>query len=209
MGKRIVLLLAFLTLPHGTTWAQGEKPTAEEATHEALRALRKQMVEAINKNDVDALLSHLDKDVVVTWMDGRVSRGPQGVREYIEKMTKGADRKVESYKTAAEVDEKTHLYGETGMATGKSRDEFVLKGGEELVVDSRWTATLVKADGKWKVAAFHASAGMFDNPVLTIAVKRTAMWTGGIAGAVGIVLGLGIAWLLCRRSRARKASAQS
>jgi len=209
MGTKIVMLTALMLLPPGAAWAQGEKLPADEATHEELRALRKQMEEAINKNDVDALLTHLDKDVVVTWMDGRVSRGPQGVREYIEKMTKGPERKVESYKTAAEVDEKTHLYGETGMATGKSSDEFVLTGGEKLVVDSRWTATLVKADGKWKVAAFHSSASMFENPVLTIAVRRTAMWTGGIAGAVGIVLGLGLAWLFCRRGSAKKPPQQS
>jgi hypothetical protein len=40
---------------------------------------------------------------------------------------------------------------------------------------------------------------MFDNPVLHIAVKQTAWWAGGIAGAVGLVVGFLAAWLLRRR----------
>jgi ketosteroid isomerase-like protein len=160
------------------------------------------MVEAVNKNDIDALLGHLDKTVVVTWMDGQVSRGPQGVKQYIEKMTKGENRKVNSYKTEAEVDELTQLFGETGVATGHSKDQFVLTDGRDLVVSTRWTATLAKKDGKWKVAGFHASTDMFDNPVLHIAVRRTALWTGGIAAAAGLVLGTLAAWLLRRRKQA-------
>ena len=158
MRKFRVLLpvvLAISTLPPAQ--AQEGKPTPEDPVHEELRTLRRQMIEAINKNDIDALLTHLDQNVVVTWMDARVSRGPQAVKEYLEKMTKGENRKVNSYKTEAEVDDLTHLYGDTGVATGKSRDQFVLTDGRDFEVNSRWTTTLVKRDGKWKVASFHAS----------------------------------------------------
>jgi ketosteroid isomerase-like protein len=157
------------------------------------------MVAAINKGDLDALLTHLDKDIVVTWMDGEVSRKPEGVREYIERMTKGPNRKVNSYSTEVEVDDLTHLYGETGVAFGHSKDHFVLTDGRDLLVNTRWTATLVRKDNKWVLASFHASTDMFDNPVLHIAVKQTAWWAGGIAGAVGLVVGFLAAWLLRRR----------
>jgi uncharacterized protein (TIGR02246 family) len=195
MGLLAILAISTL-LP---VRAKEGKPPPEDPTHEELRTLRREMVDAVNKNDIDALLTHLDKDVVVTWMDGEVSRGPQGVKEYIEKMTKGENRKVNSYKTEAEVDELTHLYGDTGVATGHSRDQFVLTDGRDFAVDTRWTATLVKKDGKWKVASFHASTDMFDNPVLHIAVQRTAMWAGGIAAVAGLVIGFVVAWFLRRR----------
>src|SRR5438132_113047 len=110
MEMLLVLVLATMMLVSAR--AQEGKP-AEGPAHEALRTLRRQMVDAINKNDLDALLTHLDKDLVVTWLDGTVSRGPQEVRQYIEKMTKGQERKVNSYKTEAEVDDLTHLYGNT------------------------------------------------------------------------------------------------
>ena len=55
-------------------------------------------------------------------------------------------------------------------------------------------------DGAWKLAAFHASTDMFDNPVLQIAVRTASMWAGCIAGLVGIVLGFGAAWFWRRRA---------
>jgi hypothetical protein len=106
---------------------------------------------------------------------------------------------VNSYKTEAEVDDLTHLYGDTGVATGKSRDQFVLTDGRDFEVNSRWTTTLVKRDGRWKVASFHASTDMFDNPVLHIAIRRTAWWTGASAGVVGLLIGTIATWLLRRR----------
>ena len=179
--------------------AQQGKPAPEDPAHEELRTLRKQLVEAINKNDIDSLLTHLDKDVVVTWMNGEVSRKPAGVREYIERMTKGDNRQVTSYTTEAEADDLTHLYGDTGVVYGHSKDHFVLTDGRNLDVDTRWTASLVKKDGKWLVTAFHASTNMFDNPVLHIAVRRTAIMVGGVAVIVGILVGFLIARLIQKR----------
>jgi uncharacterized protein (TIGR02246 family) len=198
----ILLLLAVGTLVPAR--AQDSKPPAEDPAHEQLRALRRELIEAVNKNDLDALLPHLDKDIVVTWMDGRVSRGPKEVRDYIEQMTKGESRKVHSFKTEAEVEDLTHLYGDTGVAFGHSRDQFVLTDGRDFVVNTRWTATLVKKGDQWKLAGFHASTDMFDNPVLHIAIRRTALWTGGIAALVGVLLGVVATWLWGRR-RARPA----
>src|SRR5690349_13915630 len=201
MRKTGVLILAVLAAgAFAPVQAQENKSKAEDPAHEALRTLRRGMVDAINKNDLDALLTYLDRDIVVTWMDGRVSRGPQGVREYIEQMTKGENRKVNSYQTEAEVDDLTHLYGDTGVAFGHSRDQFVLTDGRDFVVNTRWTGTLVKKDARWKLASFHASTDMFDNPVLHIAVRRTATWAGAIAGAVGLAAGFLVAWFLRRRA---------
>jgi ketosteroid isomerase-like protein len=194
----MLLLVAVAAL--APVHAQEGKPPPEDPAHEDLRTLRREMVDAINKDDVDALLKHLDKDVVVTWMDGEVSRKPEGVRAYIMKMTRGDNRKVQSYSTEATVDELTHLYGNTGVAFGRSDDHFVLTDGRNFTVHTRWTATLVKKDGKWLLAAFHASTDMFDNPVLDI-VRQRALWTAVTTGVVGIAVGFLIAWLL-RRPRA-------
>jgi uncharacterized protein (TIGR02246 family) len=203
-----MLLLVALAAALVAASAREGKPPPEDPAHKQLRILRDELVEAVNKQDIDALLTHLDKNIVVTWLDGQVSKGPQEVREYIEKMTKGENRKVNSYKTKATVEDLTHLYGDTGVAFGHSDDQFVLTDGRELDVNTRWTATLVKKDGKWKLAAFHASTDMFDNPVLRIAVKRIALWAGGIAGAAGLVIGLIIAFFFRRRKQPAPPSPQ-
>src|SRR5205085_11953687 len=66
-----------------------DKSAAENPVHQELRAMRQGVVDAVNKNDVDRLLTYLDKDVVVTWMNAEVSKGPEGVRAYFDKMMKG------------------------------------------------------------------------------------------------------------------------
>jgi uncharacterized protein (TIGR02246 family) len=172
----------------------------EDPTHEELRALRRQLVDAVNKNDIDALLKLLDKDVTVTWMNGEVSRGPEGVRAYYDRMMKGDKRIVESVTINPEVDELTHLYGNTGIATGSSKDHFKLTDGKDFEIPTRWSATLVRTDGKWRVANFHASANVFDNPILSIYIRQTAIWTGVGAVVVGLLVGLVFGRLWRRRT---------
>ncbi len=172
---------------------------AEDPAHAELRALRDGLVEAVNKKDVEALMRHLHPDVVVTWQNAEVSRKPAGVRAYLARMLDGPDRIVEEFTTSVTVDELTILHGTTtGVSFGSSRDHFKLRAGQSFDLNSRWSATLVKLDGRWLVASFHASVNLFDNPMLTGA-QRLAL--GGAAGA--LLLGLVVGYVVARR-RARR-----
>jgi ketosteroid isomerase-like protein len=209
MSQWTKLVVACALLVLGSLQAQEPKatPAKEDPAHEDLRALRKGLTEAVNHQDLDALLSHLDKDVVVTWQNGEVSVKPEGVRAYYDRMMKGPNRIVESVSVDPTVDELTHLYGDTGVAYGSSKDHFKLTDGKDFDMLTRWSATLVKKDGKWLVANFHASTNMFDNPLLYIAIRRTAYWVGGIAVLVGLALGFILARLLRKSSPAAGTSA--
>jgi hypothetical protein len=55
-------------------------------------------------------------------------------------------------------------------------------------VDTHWTATLVKEDGKWLLASFQFGPNIFDNPLLNKALSAL-YWGIGIAGAIGLALG--------------------
>ena len=59
----------------------------------------------------------------------------------------------------------------------------------------------MKNDQQWKIVSFHPSTNMFDNAVLWMTVRHIAYWTGGIAGIVGLLLGV-----LMRNFRKRKAA---
>ena len=180
----------------------GDKTAKENPAHEELRALRKGMIEAIEKGDIDKLLTYLDPDVVVTWENGEVSRKPAGVKEYWDRMMKGPQRVVESVTIDPTADELTHLYGDTGIAFGSSHDHYKLADGKDFDLLTRWTATLVRKGGTWKVAAFQAGVNMFDNAVLRLAVVRTAWWAGGIAAIVGLLVGFVIARVFRKRPAA-------
>ena len=212
--KRRIALVAMLMLLGGTRlWGAGpaisdkstgdktsepspvkavEAAAKEDPAHAELRTLRDGLVAAIKKNDVDEVLTYLDPDVVVTWQNGEVSRKPAGVRAYYDRVMKGPNRIVDSYTTTPAVDELTRLLGngDTGISFGSSVDHYKLTDGSEFDLPTRWSATVVKSDGKWRIASFHASVNMFDNPVLMMTVKRVGLWVALGAGVVGILVGL-------------------
>ena len=95
-------------------------PAQEDPAHNELRALKKELTDAVNAKDLDALLALLDENVVVTWQNGEVSHGPEQVRAYYDRMMKGPQRIVDSVTINPTVDELTHLYGNTGVAFGSS-----------------------------------------------------------------------------------------
>jgi uncharacterized protein (TIGR02246 family) len=186
--------------------AQESKPAAaEDPVHNELRALRDRAIEAFNKNDVDALLKYVHPNVVCTWQNGEVSRKHQGIRDYYAKMMQGPQRLVQSVKATADVDELAILRGpNNALAFGNLAEDFVLADGTSFNLSNRWTADLVKEEGRWLISGFHVSANLFDNPMLGIAIRRTAMWTGGIALAAGLLIGVVGAVLVSRaRRRAR------
>jgi uncharacterized protein (TIGR02246 family) len=175
------------------------QPAQEDPVHGELRTFRDAIIDAVNKNDRDRLLTFLHKNVVVTWMDGEVSRGREGVKAYYDRMMTGDQRIVDSVQIQPTVDELSIVYGgTTAIAFGSSDDDFKLKRGLQFKVHSRWTATLVKEQGKWLIAAFHASTSLFDNPLLNTA-KTMIPVAAGIAGLAGLVLGLIVARLMRRR----------
>jgi hypothetical protein len=200
-----ILALAALcfTAPARAQEVQGAPtPQASERMHEELRALRDGLVKATNESNIDLLLTHLHPNVVVTWQNAEVSRGHAGVREYLQRMTGGPNPVVRSFRTTPVVDELTILYGgdSVGVAYGSSQDRFELTDGSAFDLNGRWSATLVRENGRWLVANFHASANLFDNPVLGIA-SRMALRSGIIGLIVGAAIAFGLAVVLMRRRR--------
>jgi len=201
LSRRIgpVFVVGLLFIAVASCPAQETKAPKEDPAHEELRELRKHLTDAINRNDLDALLQYLDDDVVVTWQNAEVSRKPAGVRAYYERMMHGPNRIVESIQIDPTVDELTHLYGDSGIAFGSSHDHFKLTDGMDFEVDTRWSAAVVKKNGKWLIASFHASTNMFDNPILRIAIRKVAVWTALIAGVSGLLVGFLGGWVLKRK----------
>ena len=185
--KKLTILLTILL------WTSPAWP--QPAIHDALRALRARLVTAMNKNDIDGILAELHPNVIVTWQNAEVSRGPGGVRAYLERMTKGPNPIVRGYHADINVDDLTTLYGDnTGIAFGSSVERFDLAGGQSFTLRGRWSATMVRENGRWLLANVHASSNLFDNPLLNAAKKTLYL---GIA--VGVVVALLIGWFVGRR----------
>jgi len=188
----LTLLLLSISLP-----ALSQESTTEDPAHAELRTLRAGMQDAIKKGDVERELSYLHPNVVVTWQNAQVSRGRDGVRNYLDRMLHGPNKIVASFSADFDVDELTILYGgDTGISFGSSREHIGLATGGSVDYNGRWSATLVKEDGKWLIASLHASTNLFDNPFL--ATTRRMMY---VASAVALIFGIALGLFLGRRRK--------
>ncbi|HZN67114.1 MAG TPA: nuclear transport factor 2 family protein [Tepidisphaeraceae bacterium] len=202
----ITLLAVTPMLPAPLAVGQPAQPATQSVTDpdptRAIGLLRAELVDAFNKGDMDRLLSHLDPDVVVTWQNAEVCRGPQAVRAFYERMMVGPDRVVRRISASPTVDDR-HVYdGSWAVSWGNMHDEFELNDGSGFRFDSRFTATIARRGDAWKVVAFHASVNAFDNAILGIAAKKAGTWAGIGGAVVGLVVGAIIGLILGRRRRA-------
>jgi uncharacterized protein (TIGR02246 family) len=197
MASRTILALLGIMVLSGFASAS----QAATAAPEELGALRDEVVGALNAGDVEALVARLTPDVVVTLQNAEVARGRDGVRAYYRKMTKGSEALVASYQTTFDLEGTTLLGGDTAVAFGTSNDRFTLSSGVGLDVASRWTATLVRQDGRWYVASFHTSTNMFDNAILQ-KMKVTAYIAGVFGLVLGLILGVGAMVAFGQRKKA-------
>lgn len=199
------VLLAWWVVGLGAA-ALAQQPKAVEdpsdPRHDELRALRAAVVKAVNEQNIDALLPHLHPNVVIVWQNAEISRKHQGVRDYYQKTLGGPDSILKSFSVEPTVDELTIFYGDnTGISYGKAVSKFKFRDGDTFDLNGPWSATLVKTDGRWQIAEFHASAGLFDNPLLEAA--KNALYIGvAVAGGVGVLLGAMIVLIVKRRQAA-------
>jgi ketosteroid isomerase-like protein len=174
----------------------------DAAVHDELRALRKTLTEAVKSGDIDSQLAHVHKNVVATWQNNRVVRGTDGLRDFLKEMDAQNKKVFQGYKVEPEADDLTILHGgDAGIVFGRSVPKYHYLG-MDFELENRWTATLVKEDGAWKIAAYHVSANVVDNPVLN-AAKSAAYWAGGVCLVVGVVLGLIVSAAMRKRAQPR------
>ncbi len=150
-----------------------EVPASDEAT-QAITRLREGLIDSFNKCDIDRLLGHLDENVIVTWQNGEVCRGPAGVKAYYNKMMQGDGHIVDKVSCDPQIDGR-HVYGDWAVSWGHMNDAFVLKDGAEFKFNSNFTATIAKRGEQWKVTSFHVSVNAFENPILGVAIKKAGL----------------------------------
>jgi ketosteroid isomerase-like protein len=189
--------------------AQPTTAASAAQLHDEIRQMRDESLAALARGDVEGILAHLHPNIIFIPMNGEVVRGPLQIRDYFNRMLKGPNRRVENIQLKLNVANLTDLYGNTGVAYGTSEGYYKLANGMEFTVNTNWTASMVRDNGKWLLTSFQAAPNVFDNPILDLQKKAAAL-QAGIAGFItGFVLGLlMLAWSWKRRrAKARTAMA--
>jgi hypothetical protein len=178
--------------------AQGAAPTAQdpEKDHEELRALLRNAKEAVNAKNFDGLKPLFHDKFSITTVDQKSFTNFDDFKKEFATLFSGDNAPLKSITFNPEADALTEFVGDNiGLSHGISTDTYVFSDGDTRTMKSRWTATLIKDNGKWKILNLHVGANILDNPV-TEAAKGYVTKVGIGAGLGGLILGFILAWVL-------------
>ena len=197
---RLVLTLILCVGGHLTAIAADDN---READHVALRALRDKVSQAINKQDLKTLTSCFAKEFAFTAVNQTVLTNETQMQEFFDRMFHAGDALVTSMKTEPKADIPTRFIDtNTGVCYGSSKDTYTMKSGKVVEMNVRWSATVVKENGEWKVAIAHIGTDFLNNPVLDGVEKFTKMVGLGV-GVGCLLLGFVIGRMLGRAKPTR------
>lgn len=183
-----------------SAWAQ-PKDIDRKADHEALRALRGKLAAAFEKQDVPAMRACFAKDFVFTTVTQSALTSEDQVQQFLNKMFRGEGAVVTAMKSEAQADILTRFLSDNvGVCYGTARDTYTLKSGEVVPMDLRWSATVVKESGEWKVAVAHVGTDFMDNPVLARTMKA-GRTLAIVAVVAGLIIGGAVGWIIGRRRK--------
>jgi ketosteroid isomerase-like protein len=167
--------------------------------HDELRALLKTVTDAMNSRNIDALAPLFHEKFSITTVDQQVFTNLSDFKKYFDGLFTGDKPLLKSVTFNPKADALTEFVGEdVGFVHGVSEDSYAFADGDSRQMTSRWTATLHKDNGKWKILNAHIGANLVENPVLT-ALKGWLYKVGVGAGVAGLLVGFVIGRLARRK----------
>lgn len=167
-----------------------------------LESFREGLFNAFNKGEYKAMLEqYCHKDVIATWQDGTTSKGHDGVLAEFDKLLKFIRKMMVQPMTDMRV---IFNDGKMAISSGNMHDTYeLMRGGQGkehaaalVALESRWSATLLKEEGKWLLVSFSASTNAFNNEVIDLYLKRRTYLSAGIASVIALVVGIVIGILV-------------
>jgi len=197
------LLAAIFLLLSSSVFAIAEEPN--HVIHQELRVLLQGIETAINTEKYSDLKPYFDEKLHITTVNQQVISSLEGLGVYFKEWF-GAGGYLKKLNIQLIPDALTQLYGDAnnptwGLVYGKGIENYQLTDGRNLVIKTRWTATVAKeADGKWRILALHIGTNFYDNPIFA-AVKESTKYYAIGSFVVGILLSILITLFWLRRRR--------
>lgn len=162
MNKLLFVLVMLVSMS-----AAAATDTGTEADHEQLRQLLTAAQEAVNNDQPELLDAHLHKDYVVTLMNQEVVTQGKSLKQVFYEWFKKPGAILKSLHTEPAASIRTNIYeGRFGVCYGTAVDTYELSDGRQFKFDSKWTATVIKENGQWKLLALHVGVDPIENPLI-------------------------------------------
>ena len=170
----------------------------QEQDHEQLRGLLEKTRDAVNSGQFANLMPLFHDPFAATTINQELVTSREELQGFFERWFKGDGAIIKKLTMDPEADAPTEIYdGKFGIARGSNTEVYELANGKTYALKVRWTATLIKDEGTWKILAIHNGTNFLDNPLLEAAEGSILYF-----GAGGLVVGLIAGVLIGRRRRA-------
>lgn len=197
--KFLIALLAAISLCQPLAHAND----LHEGDRQQLLQILGDIEKGINDANIDLMAKHIDESAIVTWLNAETSQGPDGVRTYFKRMVgNSSDAVLAKYVTHPKIDRPARFYGDIAVANGSTTDIFTPHNRSPFSFDSKWTATLQKTNGAWKIVSLNLSTNAFNN-ALTAELERYMRYAALLGILTGALLVGG--WTYLRRRKMSRA----
>ena len=169
------------------------------ADHAALRALKNDVVAAINSRNLASMDVLMHKPFLATVITQDSFTDAPKLKTWFEELFSRPLLRLTRIHMDADADELAQIYtGTFAVARGGTKERYELADGRGFDIDGRWTATAIKQDGQWKVLAIHTGTNFLFNPVID-AIERNTLTFAAVGAAIGAILGFLIGFFIRRR----------
>ncbi|MGD8568200.1 MAG: nuclear transport factor 2 family protein [Gammaproteobacteria bacterium] len=173
--------------------------SANDADRELMRKILADVEDGINTKDFSKIKDHLHHDVIITFQNAELTKGVSGAEQYMNKIFEGPAAILKSFTTKATVDQPAIFYGNTAVAAGYTNERYEFTDDMGFDLYTRWSATLLKENGQWKVIALHFSNNLFDNAILDKAKQANYIYA-----TIGFIAGLILLWIVFWLTRKKR-----
>lgn len=195
-----LLVFTLCAWPLSGVCAESADPHADD--RKQLLQIFSEIEKGINEQNIDRMVAQMDEHATVIWLNAEASRGHADIRAYYRRMVGTGDAILKKYTTTAKVAAPARFFGDIAVADGTMVDEFLPIRRDAFKLDSNWSVTCAKRDGKWKIVHLHLSANVFNNHLLD-EVKQMVWY----AAAGGLLAGLVLMWVIGWLTRGKKSTA--
>ena len=155
----------------------------------------------INEQNIERMVAQMDENATVIWLNAEASRGHADIKAYYKRMVGTGDAILKKYMTKAKVAAPARFFGDIAVADGTMEDEFFPIKRDAFKLNSKWSVTCAKLNGKWKIVHLHLSTNVFNNNLLD-EVKQMVWYAAAGGLLAGLVLMFGIGRLMRGKSAA-------
>lgn len=204
MGKFLSFAALWLLVLAAPVVARAATTDERAEDRKALLQVFDEIVKGINEQNIERMTAQMDENATVIWLNAEASRGHAEIKAYYNRMvnTEGkGDAILKKYTTSAKVASPARFFGDLAVADGTMTDEFFPIRRDSFKLNSNWSVTCIKRDGKWKIAHLHLSTNVFNNNLLD-EVKQMVWYGAGGGLLAGLVLAFAFCAIKKRRTQA-------